>query len=225
MHRSFGSEAPARPEQPGMPLIERQDAHHGRSWMQVEGHVQLGDSAPERTVLRQVIVNGRARIGRRGIAVHQRASKSQIPDTALQLLCRQSGILHRERGNSYEPIRTLADLLRQRIVGPARQLRRLSRVCNALNGRRIERDDHDLDAACVHESKALIVKIQQAVPQLGPHMRTEGLRIPKRRLDRKMILERDLPLHPYAILAQPGGGFLPGCIAPHCLHVRAAESA
>jgi hypothetical protein len=42
------------------------------------------------------------------------------------------------------------------------------------------------------------MKIEQPVSQLGPHVRSEWLRIAKRGFDREVILERDLSLHAFS---------------------------
>ena len=104
-------------------------------------------------------------------------------------------LLHRQGGHADEPVGTLCDLRRKDVVGPAGDLRGLFRIDDALNRRRIERRNHDLDAGCVHQAQTLILKVQKPVPQFRPHMGTERLRIAERGFDREMILERDFSLH------------------------------
>src|SRR5262249_6800455 len=68
-------------------------------------------------------------------------------------------------------------------------------IGDALNGWRIERRNHDLDAGCVHQPQTLVLKVEEPVPQLAPYVGTERLRIAEGGFDREMILERDFSLH------------------------------
>jgi hypothetical protein len=50
----------------------------------------------------------------------------------------------------------------------------------------------------VHQPQTLVMKIEQPVSKLGPHVRSEWLRIAKCGFDREVILERDLSLHAFS---------------------------
>src|ERR1700730_2817573 len=194
MHRGCGLERLGRADQPGVALVERRE-DRGRARMQIEWNVEALDRLPERPILRHVVMPYHPRIGGLRIAVDERAFESEVLDAALELLRRALRLLHRQGGHAGEPVGTLCDLRCEHVVGPVGDLRRLLGIGDALNRRRIERRDHDLDAGAVHQTQTLILKVQKPVPQFPPHMGTERLRIAERGFDREMILERDLSLH------------------------------
>jgi hypothetical protein len=163
--------------------------------MQIERHVEALDRPPERPVLRQVVVDGLVGSRDLRIAVDQRALEAELLDRALELRNRGVRILHRQRRNADKPIRPLCHLLRENIVGLARHLDGTLLVGDGLDRRSVQRRDHDLDAGLVHQAQALVLEIEQAMPQLAPDMGAERLRIAERGLDREVILERDFSLH------------------------------
>ena len=113
-------------------------------------------------------------------AVDQRAFETEILDAALELRRRAVRVLHGQRRNAHEAIRPLGDLLRQNVVRLARHLDGALDIGDRLNGRRIERRDHDLDAGGIHQPQPLVLEVEQPLPQLRPHMRAEDLRIAER---------------------------------------------
>ncbi len=195
MHGGLGVERPVRTEQPVVPLVGADVARQRIARMQIERNVELGDGAPERPVLRQVVVD-RA-VGLFGLreAVHQRADKAELLDAAGQLARRLVRVLHRERGKSGEAIGALRDFGREMVVRLARHRDRALHVMDRLHGRRIERDDHDLHARGIHQAQALVLEVGQPRPELLPHMRAEHFRVGQRRLDGEVFFERDLALH------------------------------
>ena len=138
--------------------------------MQIERHVELFDHLPERPVLLEVVVHGRVEVADLREAVDQRALESKLLDAALQLARRQIGILHRQRRQSLKAVRPLRHLLGQIVVGLAGDLVRLPGIRNALDGRRVERQQHHLDAVLVHQSNPPVVQIEHAGPHLLPHL-------------------------------------------------------
>src|SRR5262249_19780236 len=68
-------------------------------------------------------------------------------------------------------------------------------VVDRLDRRRVERDDHDLDAGGVHQAQPLVLEVDEARPQLRPYMRSENLRVPERGRGREMVFERNFSLH------------------------------
>ena len=113
----------------------------------------------------------------------------------MQLLDCDLGVLHGQGGDADEAVGTLRDLSGQYVVRLASELGRSLALGYPLDGRRIQRRDHDLDAGFVHQPQALVLKVQKTMPQLGPHVAAERLRVSEGGLDREMILERDLSLH------------------------------
>ena len=200
VHGGFGMERPVRPEQPVVPLVGADRAGQRIARMQVERHVEVGDGLPERPVLRQVVVE-RA-VGAAGLreAVHQRADEAELLDAARQLARRFIRVLHRQRREAREAIRALFDLGRENVVRLARHVNRTLHVADRLHGRRIERQDHDLDARGVHQAQALVLEVRQPRPELAPHVRAEHLRVRERGSDGEMFLERDLALHAFRFL-------------------------
>src|SRR6202011_5762171 len=85
VQRSVARKTPRRPEQPGVALIERQSAWHGRARVQIERHIEIANSPPERTILRHVIMDRNVRAFHLRIAVYQRAAHSEIANAAMQL--------------------------------------------------------------------------------------------------------------------------------------------
>jgi hypothetical protein len=128
-------------------------------------------------------------------AVDQRAPETEILDAAHELRRSAVGVLHRQCRNADEAIRPLCDLLRQHVVRLARHIYRPLDIGDRLDGRGIERRDHDLDAGGIHKSQPLVLEIEEARTQFRPHMGAEDLRIAERGRGREMILERDFPLH------------------------------
>ena len=116
--------------------------------MEIEGHVERRDHAPEGPVLRQIVVQ-RA-LSELGEAVDQRALEAEILDAALELAARQVRVLERQRGEALEALRAARDLLGEEVVGAARDLARLPGLGNRLHRRRVERQDHHLHAVRVH---------------------------------------------------------------------------
>ena len=57
----------------------------------------------------------------------------------------------------------------------SRELRGSLGVGDLLDGGGIQRRDHDLDAGFIHQPQTLVLKVQKAMPQLGPDMAAEGL--------------------------------------------------
>jgi hypothetical protein len=110
-------------------------------------------------------------------AVDQRAPETEFLDAAFKFARGHFGILHRQRRQTDETIAPLVDFLRQDIVCFARDLRSQFRFVDGLHGRRIQRDDHDLDSGLVHEPESLVLKIKQPVAQFGPNGCSKRLRI------------------------------------------------
>ncbi len=138
MQRGFGGKAPGRAEQPGMSIIKRAHSRHRRSRMQVERDVEALDHAPERPILRQIVVERRAGAGELAVSVHQRALEAELLDAALELLRRALRVLHRQCGDAGKPVRALCNLLRQNVVGLASELGGPPGIRDTLHCRRIE---------------------------------------------------------------------------------------
>ncbi len=163
--------------------------------MQIEWNVELFDHAPERPVLRQIVIHrgvGRADLRE---AVDQGAPETEVLDAALQLRRGIVRVLHGQRRNAHETVGTLGDLPRQDVVCLAGHLCRPFDIGYRLDGGGIERRDHDFDAGGIHEPQPLVLEVEEARSQLRPHMGAEDLRIAERGLGREMILERDFSLH------------------------------
>ena len=99
-------------------------------------------------------------------AVDQRAPKPQLLDAALHSRIAPSRSCSGRAAKPWNRSGRLATTLGQRVVGAPRELGRLLRVGDRLDRRRIERQDHHLDAVLVHQAEALVVEVEQAVLQL-----------------------------------------------------------
>ena len=90
----------------------------------------------------------------------------------------------------------LAHLLGEKIVGAARDLVGALRVEDRLDRRRVEREDHHLDAVPVHLGDAPLVEIDQPAAQLRPGVvGQEPLGIRQRVVGGEMLFQPDLALH------------------------------
>src|SRR5450830_38400 len=119
MYGCLLSKRPRWPEQPRMSVI---DACVGSQWvarMQIEWHVKRLHHTPERTILRQIVVQEIRRCCGLRKTVNQCADHAQIFDTALQFTCCQFGRLHGQGSESLKTIRSSGYLFSQKIVGSA----------------------------------------------------------------------------------------------------------
>ena len=80
--------------------------------------------------------------------------------------------MHGNSGQAAEPVRPLCHVLGQHVIGPAHHVGRLLRVRHGLQGRRIQRQQHTLDAMLVHLLDTLVLNIEQAAPQHPPGLGT-----------------------------------------------------
>ena len=163
--------------------------------VQIERHVERLDRAPERPVLRQVVIGHVVRRCDLREAVDQRADQAELLDAAGELGSGGFRVLHRQRGKSGEAIGALAHFGGQRVVGLLGHRDRPLDVVDRLHRRRVQRQDHHLDAVPVHFAQAHVLDVEQARTEIVPHMRAEHLRIAERRFDGDVFLERDLALH------------------------------
>ena len=195
MHRGLRRKRPVRPEQPGMAFVLLGPARQRIARMQIERHVERLDRAPERPVLRQIVIGHVIRRCRLREAVDQRTDKPEFLDAARELSGRSFRILHRQRGEGGEATGALAHVLSENVVGLLGHFDSALDVVDRLHRRRVQRQDHHLDAVLVHFAQAQVLDVEQTRAELVPHMRSEHLRIAERRLDGEMFFERDLALH------------------------------
>src|SRR6266511_4833458 len=94
MHGGLGRECPTRPVKPRMPVIAGNTARQRIAWMQVERNVEALDRVPERSVLRQVVIEGGASDLRE--AVDEHAPEAELLDAALKLSRRDVRVMHRK---------------------------------------------------------------------------------------------------------------------------------
>ena len=141
--------------------------------VQIERHVKRLDRAPERPVLRQVVVSdvvGRTDIGK---AVDQGADETEVVDAALQLGNRLVRVVHRQRGEGGKAGGALGDVIGQHVVGLLGHRDGGFDVMDRLHRRRIQRQDHHLDAVSVHFAQARVMDVDQPGAEIGPHMGAE----------------------------------------------------
>ncbi len=163
--------------------------------MQIERHIERFDRAPERPVLRQIVIGHVVRRRDLREAVDQRADKPELLDTAGEFGDGGVRILHRQCGKRGEAGGALAHVLSENVIRLLGHFDCTLDVVDRLHRRRVQRQDHHLDAVLVHFAQSHVLHIQQARAEVVPHMRAEHLRIAERRLDGEMFLERDLALH------------------------------
>ena len=196
MHGGLLSERPGRAEQPGVPFVDLRHAGQRVARMQVERRVERGHRAPERPVLRKIVVDRRIGLVDLGKAVHIRAHEAELLHAALKLPRRRVGILHRKRGEAEEPVGALGDFLGEEVVGLRGDRDGLGPVVDSLHRRRVERQDHDLDPVRVHLADPPVVEVEQPAAQLLPRVLREVARgVAQRVLYREMFFERDLAVH------------------------------
>ena len=110
------------------------------------------DLRPERPELLAIVIKGVIGTGELAETVDQRAAESERIDATIELARGSFRILHRQRRKPLEAIRPPCDLLGEKIVGSARQLQRAIAIGNRLHSRRVERQQHQLDAVGIHLS-------------------------------------------------------------------------
>src|ERR1051326_2030681 len=196
MHHGLLAERPDRSEQPGMTVVNARVARQRVARMQVERHVEPLDHGPERPVLRQVVIgHGVGAIELRK-SVDQRAAEAEFLDAALELARGEVRVLHCQRREALKSLRALDHLLGEIIVGASRDLVGARLVGDALHRRRVERQQHHLDAVLVHKLKPPAVNVGVALGHLVADRFGEiAHRIGRRFGDRKVFFECDLALH------------------------------
>ncbi len=195
VHRGLGVERPVRPEQPVMAFVHFRPARQRVARVQIERHVERLDRAPERPVLRQVVIEHGVRRAGLGKAVDQRADKAELLDAARQFRGSGLRVLHRQRGKGGKAAGALGALVGEHVVGLARHRDGALDVVDRLDRRRVERQDHHFDAVFVHLGKAHVLDVDEPRPELLPDVRAEHLGVAERCLDGEVLLERDLALH------------------------------
>ena len=163
--------------------------------MQVERHVELGDRAPERPVLRQVVVERAVGLAGLREAVHQRADKAELLDAARQLTRRLIRVLHRQRGEIREAVRPLRDLggemsFASRATAIARFTSWIACTAGALS----ERIMISTPDASISRSRLSWKSVSRG-PSSSHTCAPNTLRVGQRRRDGEMLFERDLALH------------------------------
>ncbi len=178
-----------------MAVVEFRPARQRIARVQIERNVERLDRAPERPVLREIVVGDVLRRSDLRKAIDQRADHSEFLDAAGELGDGGVRILHRQSGKGGETIGAFAHLGGQGIVGLFCHRDRGLDVVDRLHRRRVQRQDHHFDAVLIHLAQAGVLHVDQAMAQFRPHMRAEHLRIAERRFDGDVFLERDLALH------------------------------
>ncbi len=169
MHRRLLAERPGGAEQPRVSLVNLRHVRQRIARVEIERVAELFDDSPEVPVLRQVEIDRRSGIVDLREAVHQRADELQFLDAALVFARRPLRVLHRQRREGLKALRAFRDLLRQEIVGLPRHIVSALSIGDRLHGRRIQRQDHDLDPVPIHLAEALAVDVEQPALQLLPH--------------------------------------------------------
>ena len=196
MHRGLLAEGPGRPKQPLRAFIDAGIGFERIARVQIERHVELLHHRPERPVLRQVVVDDGVGIADLREAVDQHALEAEVAHAAVKLADRQIGILHRQGGEALEAAGPLLDLAREIVVGFAGHVIRARRVGDRLHHRRVEREQHHLDAVLVHQPQPVVVQIEQPRLQLAPDaVRKEAARIVQRLGNCEMLFKPDLAPH------------------------------
>ncbi len=178
-----------------MAFVELAPARQRIARVQIERHAERFHRFPERPVFRQVVIEHVLRRAALREAVDQRADHAELLDAARQLGGGRFRVLHRQRGESGKARRALAHFRGQNVIGFFGDFNRAFGIVDRLHRRRVERQDHHLDPVLVHFLQPHVLDVEQAGPELVPHMRAEHLRIAERGLRCEVLLERDLSLH------------------------------
>ncbi|KAJ0158904.1 Positive regulator of purine utilization [Colletotrichum tanaceti] len=142
----------------GVELV--QDDVGGPRRVDVDGHVEVADDAPEGVVLGLVVelVRLAALAGVLEVA-EQRAVEAELAHAARQLPARLRRVVHRQAGEGAEPVAVVLDLPVRPVVDLGGAPLRLHRIRDALDARHRERDDGVADAVRVREPDALVVDV------------------------------------------------------------------
>jgi len=151
---------------------------------------------PETGVALVVEVNHGIRLADLRETIDQRADEAELLHAALQLARRALRILHGEGGERAEAVGALGGFLRQKVIGAARDIGRLLRLPDRLDGRRVEREDHHLHAVRVHLAQAPLLHVDEARLELRPRaVGEESFRVRQRVGNGEVLLEANLSLH------------------------------
>src|SRR5207302_5074489 len=106
-----------------------------------------------------------------GEAVYHEAVKSELLHAPFQLARRSLGILHRQRREATEACGMAPDMLGEYVIRAPSHRNRLLGVGDALNSRRVEREDGEGRTAFIHSLQALLRDIEQTGFQPLPNRR------------------------------------------------------
>ena len=195
--RGFDRETPGRGHQPAMALVVARRGGNLHPGMEIEGHVEFRDGGPEAAVFGDVVVDRAVRLVLLGEAVDHRALEAEVAHAAGEFRRGRIGVLHRQRREAGIAVRKFRRRLGDPVVGLAGDRDRFIGIEDALDRRRVERQQRELDAAALHRLDALLADIQQFPGEFvpAPGFSGEMPRPAEGFLDRHMLFERDLSLH------------------------------
>lgn len=98
-------EAPRRPHQRGVPLVEAGLRRQRFPGMEIDRDVQFGDLGPQRSVGRVIQVAPGLAVPDVGIAVDQRADRAEVTDRAFQFGGCLAGVLGGQAREHRQPVR------------------------------------------------------------------------------------------------------------------------
>src|SRR5215467_10540078 len=113
MHRSFRVKRPRWPEQPVVPFVGGNRVGKRVTGMEIERNIEFGDRPPERSVLREIVVQRTVRGSGLREAIYQRANEAELLHAARQLPRGFLRILHGKSSKTPEAVRLLCNLCGQ----------------------------------------------------------------------------------------------------------------
>src|SRR5258708_39465009 len=174
--------------------------------MQVERRPEPLNGLRERPVLWQIVEDRAVHTLTFAEPVDESTNNPQISYAALQLDGRHLRVLHRQGGKSSKAFWVPCNLLYQRIVRTACNLKCLRRLGDGLDRRSVERHDHHLYTVLVHLSKPAVRCLQETPFEFRPVLGwTKRCSILHCISYRKVLFQYDRILHTFSLVVSSCG--------------------
>ena len=164
--------------------------------MQVKGRIQLLAQSPKTCKLRRVVIHhvvGGIHLRK---SIDQRALKTQVINTPLQLAASGVRVLHGQGRQGLKPIRPERYLLGQKVIGPLGNFNGFVARVEGLHGGCIERQNHHLHAMGIHFAQSAVLNVHEPCAQLLPyHVRQKAVGVLKGFRNGEMLFEPNFSLH------------------------------
>jgi hypothetical protein len=130
-------------------------------------------------------------------AIHHCAFEPKFSHAAGKLSRSRFGVLHGEASEAREAARTSRDFASQNVIGLKGNGHGFGRIKNGLQRWRIQSEDGEFDAMCVHIGKPAVTEIGQQTACCIPKCACTD-RLPgdvQCLVNRPVLFQRDLPIH------------------------------